>query len=425
VTTTQDIIIGNALDVIPTLSDNSIDCVVTSPPYWQLRDFGHPDQIGHEQTPLLFIDALVSVFQKVRPKLKDSGSLFINLADTYASSSKGDNRTAESYSGHLHPKALKSSLFKSRKISPDVPMGCLCMIPERFAWAMIENGWILKNKIIWHKTNPMPESVSNRLSKTYEFIFHFVKSTDYYYDLDAIRKPLAASSITRISQDIENQSGSSRGYQAGYKPNSPMKAVCNPMGKNPGDVISFDDELCTDVNLLIQKWKQMHPDDWDKPCDVLDISSTPYSKAHFATFPLSIVELCVKAGSSEMGCCPVCGAPLKRIVVKHFIPQSDVSPSILAKGSLKGFDPSCGWGDTPRGSSVVSTIGWDISCSCDAGDPIPSVVLDPFAGSGTVGEFCRHNNRNSILIELNEDYKPLIDDRIIASIPPLGVYDGC
>lgn len=389
-TTTQDIIIGNALDVIPTLSDNSIDCVVTSPPYWQLRDFGHPDQIGHEQTPLLFIDALVSVFQKVRPKLKDSGSLFINLADTYASSSKGDNRTAESYSGHLHPKSLKSTLFKSRKISPDVPMGCLCMIPERFAWAMIEKGWILRNKIIWHKTNPMPESVSNRLSKTYEFIYHFVKSKDYYYDLTAIRKPLSASSIVRISQDIENQAGSSRGYQAGYRPNGPMKAVCNASGKNPGDV-------------------------WDIP-------STPYAKAHFATFPLSIVELCVKAGSSEMGCCPVCGSPSTRIIDKSFIPQSDVSPSKLAKSSIKGFDPSCGWGDTPRGSSVVSTVGWNKSCSCDDGDLVPSVILDPFAGSGTVGEFCRLNNRSSILIELNKEYKPLINDRVMASVPPLGVY---
>lgn len=421
-TTTSDIIIGNALDVIPTLSDNSIDCVVTSPPYWQLRDFGHPDQIGHEQTPLLFIDALVSVFQKVRPKLKDSGSLFINLADTYASSSKGDTRTAESYSGHLHQKAMDATLFSSRKISPDVPNSCLCMIPERFAWAMIEKGWILRNKIIWHKTNPMPESVSNRLSKTYEFIYHFVKSKDYYYDLTAIRKPLAASSIVRISQDIENQAGSSRGYQAGYRPNGPMKAVCNASDKNPGDVFSLDDELCTDINLLIQKWKQMHPDDWDKQNDVWDISSTPYSKAHFATFPLSIVELCVKAGSSEMGCCHVCGSPSIRIIDKSFIPQNDVSPSKLAKSSIKGFDPSCGWGGTPRGSSVVSTVGWNKSCSCDDGDLVPSVILDPFAGSGTVGEFCRLNNRSSILIELNKEYKPLINDRVMASVPPLGVY---
>lgn len=388
--TTQNVIIGNALDIIPTLSDNSIDCVVTSPPYWQLRDFGHPDQIGHEQTPLLFIDALVSVFQKVRPKLKYSGSLFINLADTYASSSKGDPRTAVSYSGHLHQKAMDATLFPSRKVFPDVPNSCLCMIPERFAWAMIENGWILRNKIIWHKTNPMPESVSNRLSKTYEFIYHFVKSKDYYYDLTAIRKPLAASSIVRMSQDIENQAGSSRGYQAGYKSNGPMKAVCNASGKNPGDV-------------------------WDIP-------STPYTKAHFATFPLSIVELCINAGSSEIGCCSVCGSPYTRIVDKSFIPQSDVSPSKLAKGSLKGFDSSCGWGNTPRGSSVVSTVGWDKSCSCGAGDLVPSVILNPFAGSGTVGEFCRLNNRSSILIELNEEYKPLIDDRIMASVPPLGVY---
>ena len=156
---------------------------------------------------------------------------------------------------------------------------------------------------------------------------------------------------------------------------------------------------------------------------VWTIPSVAYKGSHFATFPLKLVDVCLKAGTSENGCCPTCGAPHARIVDQTFVPQQDVKDlGKLAKGSNKGLDASCSWGDYPRGSTITKTIGWKSTCSCPAGDPTPCIVLDPFAGSGTVGKWCRHNNRDCILIELNGNYKPQIDDSIMASVPPLGVY---
>lgn len=327
-----DIIIGDCRIEIPKLDDNSIDCIMTSPPYWGLRDYGHSDQLGLESTPEEYLENMLHVFDLVKPKLKDVGNCFVNLGDTYYGS-WGNYGNRPELTGATHNQRDKNTDSFDRpgigiNVKPPtsnkhdiIKHKCLCMIPQRFAWGMIERGWILRNEIIWHKPNHMPESVKDRLTKSHEVVWHFVKQGKYYYDLDAIREPHKGSSIKRMSQDIENQTGSYRGDygKGGYKTNGSMKAVCNEKGKNPGDV-----------------WQ---------------INTQPYREAHFAVFPLELVEKPILAG------CPVGGR-----------------------------------------------------------------VLDMFGGSGTVAEYCRHNERECTIIELNEDYRQLIKNRSMAETPSLSNY---
>ena len=306
-----DIQIGDSRELIKKVDDKTFDCIMTSPPYWGLRDYGHDDQIGLESTPEKYLKTMLNLFDDIKLKLKDTGNCFVNLGDTYGGGSG-------KYNPHNNELGASKSYIQTKGVGKPK---CLLMIPERFAWGMIEHDWILRNKIIWYKPNHMPESVTDRLTKSHEVIYHFVKQQKYYYDLDAIREPLKESSIKRLSQDIENQAGSYRGEieKGNYKHNGPMKATCNSKGVNPGDV-----------------WQ---------------INTQPYNDAHFAVFPIYLVRRPILAG------CPIGG---------H--------------------------------------------------------VLDPFGGSGTVAEFCRKNDRDCTIFELNPEYKVLINERSMQDTPPLEAY---
>lgn len=305
--------IGDSRELIKKVPDNTFDCIMTSPPYWGLRNYNHPNQIGIEDTSEEYLKTMLSLFDDIKLKLKDTGNCFVNLGDTFA---RGGGAGGDYNKGGLRDGQAKFKQGKSN-LKPK----SLCMIPSRFAWGMIEHDWILRNEIIWNKINHMPESVTDRLTKAHEVIYHFVKQGKYYYDLNAIREPLAESSIKRMSQDIDNQNGSYRGgvEKGNYKHNGPMKATCNSAGVNPGDV-------------------------WT-------INPKSYSGAHFAVFPVELVRRPILAG------CPLGG---------H--------------------------------------------------------VFDPFGGSGTVAEFCRKNDRDCTIFELNPDYEPLIKERSMQNTPPLDNY---
>jgi DNA modification methylase len=314
-----DVQIGDSRELVHNLEDESIDCVMTSPPYWGLRDYGHGNQIGSEPTPGEYLSNLISIFSNIRLKLKETGNCFVNLGDTYYNGSQPPGTKVQGNPEYNKNRPSREATKTPSRNEMDFPTKSLCMIPERFAWEMIQRGWILRNKIIWHKPNPMPESVTDRLTKTYEVIYHFTKSQKYYYDLDSIREPHKENSMKGISQNVDHQQGSYRGIGGTYKTNGPMKAVCNPSGKNPGDVWS--------------------------------INTKPYSKAHFAVYPLELVRKPILAG------CPVGGT-----------------------------------------------------------------VLDPFGGSGTTAEFCRKNERDCIIFELNPEYEPLIQERAMTKIPDINQF---
>lgn len=259
---------GDALEVLRGLPDGSVDCVVTSPPYYGLRDYGSDSQIGLEPTVAEYVDALVDVFSQVYRVLSDRGTLWLNLGDSYAGSNKGRNADG-SHSAHVGGlEASNRGAVEGRLDlgAGDLPRKNLLGIPWRVAFGLQDAGWVLRNEIIWEKPNAMPSPVSDRLTVKHESVFLFSKSPEYFFDLDPIKVPVSSSpralSFARASKEAQHPSGS--GLQHRQNRVSGVSEF-----RNPGDV-----------------WK---------------IPTSGFSGAHFATFPLDLPLRCISAGCVPSG----------------------------------------------------------------------------------------------------------------------------
>lgn len=269
---------------------------VTSPPYFGLRDYGHDGQLGLEQSPDQYIAAMVEVFRCVRDVMADDGTLWLNIGDSYASKPNGSIATS-GLQGGLSPHVATRTAHARR--SSRIPEGLkhkdLIGIPWMLAFALRADGWYLRQEIIWHKPNPMPESVTDRCTKAHESLFLLTKRASYFFDHAAIKEPVAASSLARWSQDIEQQAGSNR---VPGKTNGPMKAVGGSRRN------SFARVTKDSAGEHGQK-PQFRPDRADVEYggevrnrrSVWTVATRPYKGAHFATFPPALVEPCIRAGS--------------------------------------------------------------------------------------------------------------------------------
>lgn len=276
------ILVGDCLSLMKSISSSSVDSVITSPPYFGLRDYGHAGQIGLESTPEEYISKIVEVMREVKRVLKTEGTLWLNIGDSYATGTKAERQQSKNPGvGSNRPEAQNSV----RRIG--TPEGLktkdLIGIPWRLAFALQADGWYLRQDIVWHKPNAMPESVTDRCTKSHEYVFLLTKSQRYYFDNSAVKEPYA-----------DNNEGKLRNRRT-----------------------------------------------------VWSVNTEPFKGAHFATFPRKLAELCVLAGS-------------------------------------------------PKGG----------------------LVLDPFAGAGTVGLVCEQLGRQSVLLELNPDYAKIASDRISDSGTP-------
>jgi DNA modification methylase len=272
------------------LPDDSVQTCISSPPYWQLRDYNIKGQIGLEPTPAEYIERLSAVFMEVMRVLRQDGTLWLNLGDTYNAykANTGDTKFAGFTGRPGHKRGLLDPTLKNKD---------LIGIPWRVALALQAKGYYLRQDIIWHKPNPMPESVTGRCTKAHEYLFLFSKSDRYYFDHEAIKQPLKESSIRRLTQDVENQAGSNR---VPGKTNGSMKAVGYVVGgkkhKNdqvPGKAYPFHRTR----NANGEEWSSC-----DGKCNkrsVWTVASRPFKEAHFATFPEALIVDCVKAGSSS------------------------------------------------------------------------------------------------------------------------------
>ena len=357
--TTQECRIGDALELLCGMPDEHVDTIITSPPYWGLRDYGVDGQIGLEPTLAEYHERLLKVTEECMRVLKPTGVMFWDHGDSYKDK-------------------------------------CLTIQNDRLIIKMIdEQDWILRNRNIWYKPNGMPSSVRDAFSNKYEPVYMLVKSKKYWFDLDAVRVPHAASSLERWKQGTPRTETTANVKNAVVKKHNPTYITAksgdllNSLGKNPGDV-------------------------WTIP-------TQPYPDSHFATFPTALIEPMIKA-ACPAEICPVCGLARERIVDREFVPQQDVSAAKGVRGAedQKPMDESNQWQGVPRGTTTHHTTGWT-SCDCNAGW-IAGTVLDPFCGSGTVLEVCRLLNRNAIGFELNPKYKPLIHERSMAHTPPLTAY---
>lgn len=271
------------------LPDKSVHCCVTSPPYWGLRDYGHDEQIGLEQTPEQYVAKMVEVFREVKRVLRDDGTLWLNIGDSYCGTgSKGNYRDPKYTDGRNGQTVALNNKIDGIK-SKD-----LVGIPWMLAFALRADGFYLRQDIIWAKPNPMPESVTDRCTKSHEYIFLLSKSPKYYYDNEAIAEPVTDSTIARLSQDIENQLGSER---AVGKTNGNMKACGTRYG---GNKYTKD----TDVFNRTKSGSIYEPKATRNKRDVWIVTTKGFSEAHFATYPEELITPCILAG------CPVDGVVL-------------------------------------------------------------------------------------------------------------------
>lgn len=285
----KKIICGDALEVLKTLHDESVNCIITSPPYFGLRDYGMDGQIGLEETPEVFVDALVSVFREAKRVLRKDGTLWLNLGDTYAGGGRGcDTPKQQSNRGTQNmPKSIIPSGLKSKDL-----MG----IPWRVAFALQADGWYLRQDIIWHKPNPMPESVTDRCTKSHEYVFLLAKSPKYYFDNEAIKEP----AIYGQNGVDKRPAGIVRDREYGYDSKQAVIQKRDPRaglgriaygGKRNGEDGNGQESF---VSISEKRNKR----------SVWTVNTHPYSEAHFATFPEKLIEPMVLAG------CPVGGTIL-------------------------------------------------------------------------------------------------------------------
>ena len=272
-----------------------MQCVVTSPPYYGLRDYGVAGQLGLEPTPEEYVANLVSVFREVWRVMKDDGVLWVNVGDSYAGSCQtgGTNSKETGKREKRMFDVSKSKRNVSRYGGGNLPATDglkpkdLIGIPWMVAFALRADGWYLRSDIIWSKPNPMPESVTDRPTKAHEYLFLLTKSPRYYYDVDAIKEPVTDTSMDRYSLDIENQTGSAR---IPGKTNGNMKAVLPRYGGNK----------YTADPAVFNRTKSGNAYDF-RPLrnkrSVWEIATQPTSYAHFATYPEKLVEPCILAGS--------------------------------------------------------------------------------------------------------------------------------
>jgi len=328
------VLVGDALTHLRQLPTASVDTVMTSPAYFRLRNYGVRDQLGAEDTVEDWAEALGQVLAEIARVLKPAGALWLNLGDSY-----------------------------SRRAEQGAPPKSLVLGPERVLLDLVRSGWTVRNKVVWAKPNPMPASVRDRLACTWEPLYLLVRSTNYYFDLDAIRErprsKLKGPSNSGIGSKYGHRgpgrpawSGPAAGTNSGLGLMKATGQTSHPLGKNPGDV-------------------------WQLP-------TAAYRGAHFATFPEALVERPLLATCPERVCL-TCGTAWRR------------APTIQRLGTL----------------AVRSVLRK--SCGCPSRDWQPGLVLDPFMGSGTVGVVAEQLQRRWLGIELNPAYAKQSDQRIASA----------
>jgi DNA modification methylase len=336
---------ADVMDYLRGLPDACVNLVVTSPPYFGLRSYlqdGHEDkarEIGTEQTPAAYVARMVDVFREVKRVLRPDASCFVNLGDSY-----GPNKQLQ-------------------------------LIPHRFAIAMQDDGWLLREDIVWQKPNPMPESVRDRCTRSHEYIFHFTKSPRYWYDAQAVSEP--AKPYTVANPQVQASDGKV------YEGRGDTQRL-----SRRGRAARM--EMYNENGLRNRR-------------SVWTINPANFKSAHFATFPEDIPEICIKAACPEW-CCDQCGAPYEAQVERVAAVPQRSSPSLDATRN-----------DTARSGGFydaqVVNHGYAPSCTCNAGKRA-GVVMDIFMGAGTVGLVAKKLNRRYIGCDLNAEYVKMATERI-------------
>lgn len=441
--------VGDVREVLAGLPDESVHCCVTSPPYWGLRDYGAEGQLGLEATPDEYVARMVEVFREVRRVLRSDGTCWLNLGDSYVSQGGAQAEQTKSHTGSgLHgPNRLRRGSADgngaarqsviTRPTSTQYKPKDLVGIPWRVAFALQADGWWLRSDIIWAKPNPMPESVTDRPTKSHEYLFLLTKSARYFFDQDAVRDPFEARPQQRLTASRDQPLAATR-IAAGLQQGDPQGGThvsrfavqAETLDGSSGETPRGPDGRRVTV-VVGREGSEQHRDGERWPNSgrnirsVWEIATQPYSEAHFATFPQELPRRCISAGTSERGCCPECGAPWERETEKESMDGDLVRNQTRGasgkagrvRGGTDDSDSTWSHRTTENGTvpsfkgSVTTTTGW--KPTCDHGKPpAPCTVLDIFMGSGTTALVARKLGRTSIGIELNESYAEMCARRL-------------
>ncbi len=443
VTPTWRIINADVREGLAELPDESVHCLVTSPPYFGLRNYGLEPQVwggeadcrhdwrdhrqykdsptrtgeegvgfdevdttreqrwttsafcrgcsawrgslGLEPTPELYIEHMVMVFREIRRVLRKDGTLWLNMGDSYASSGGHADKSCNDRRGQYRIGCRPE--HTERTFRPGAGVGLkpkdLLGMPWRLAFALQADGWWLRCDIIWSKPNPMPESVRDRPTRAHEYLFLLTKAKRYYYDAEAIRE------------------GDTGQHASAANFCRPQKGPIPPGQRQPSRRPNRKPTFATGSRNKRSVWT---------------IATQPYPGAHFATFPEKLVEPCVKAGTSERGCCLKCGAPYQRETEANYSKSPRHGPgSVVGRHYETGQNNYDGAG-MPRLQKHVRTTAWRPACKCKKA-VVPATVLDPFAGSGAAGSMAVRLGRSFIGIELNPEYCKMARERIREANP--------
>lgn len=437
---------GDVRQVLSELPVESVHCVVTSPPYWGLRDYGleplvwgGDDGHGHEWrehiqpaaegtlTPTgnsalraahqgttsatmkpkvsafcpcgawrgslgleptidLYVEHIVEIFREVRRVLRKDGTLWLNMGDSYAGSGKGQMGDGSHSSEHGSKQGTSAGTLTGRLPTSyaDLKPKDLCMMPARVALALQMDGWWLRSDIVWSKPNPMPESVTDRPTRAHEYVFLLTKAATYYYDADAIREP-ATQPLGVAALTGQH------------------KVLAEDMGTNGSGASTLGMNQGAAGRNKRSVW---------------EIATEPYPEAHFATFPQKLVEPCILAGTSERGGCPDCGAPRERVIERQAAtPSRHGDWKATGEEHRNDIDRKGGFYD----AKAITTC-WRPTCDCGQEQTVPATVLDPFAGSGTVAYVAQRLGRRAIGIDLSAEYLALAEKRMRGQTLPMPLH---
>ena len=414
---------GDCRTTLATLPAESVHCAMTSPPYFGLRSYlaaGSPDkalEIGCGQALAEYVASMVDVARAVRRVLREDGTFWLNVGDSFNGSggSGGDYNEGGTREGQPRYPGNRVDGLKPKD---------LCGVPWRLAFALQDDGWYLRSDIIWAKSSCMPESVTDRPTRAHEYVFLLTRSPRYFFDQEAVRE-------ADHGKNSGNKDRQYRGDRGGSDTTGSHQGMCVPWtagsGRNIRDVWKLnpgpaDFDFCEACGRFYSgpARSTVKRPDGSKTC------ACGRSDAwcdHYAMMPPSLAERCIKAGTSERGCCPTCGAPWARVVERdtgdceaHSRPKRTAGmDSKTSTLSLSG-NGSKEWAE--RGGRTTTT-GWTPTCACPSADPVPCTVLDPFAGAGTTAMVAARLGRSAIGCELSPRYAALAKARIEADQPLL------
>ncbi len=426
------VISGDSVRVLKDMPDESIDCIITSPPYYGLRDYGIEGQIGLEKTPEEYVNKLMEVFKECKRVLKNTGTFWLNIGDTYASS--GTERfDKKEYDG-------KSGIHCGRGRTNSYQPKCMLMMPERIAFALISDDWILRNKIIWYKRNHMPSSVKDRFSSSWEYVYFFSKSKKYFFDLDAVREAHSSYAIERAKRESERELHTQ--IKDNKWINAQEKGIKDSMkglhGKSYADIYKgkFDGagekaeqfgsprarnerKIDETAKFFIEKGSGGNvnlPGEHllgKNPGDFWDITTKPFKESHFTVFPEELCIKPIKAGCPEF-VCKKCGKA-KQIIRSGGYPNAfNIRVRDVKEGRIKHIDRRASEEeieDYNEESYCPEEKIKIIECSCNAGYD-GGIVLDPFCGAGTALVVAKKLGRNYIGIDLKPEYCEMARKRL-------------